>query len=498
MTAFFRFSIKKNVTRPSRPSLVYQGRMPWLLFFMLLTACIRVGPNFKSPEVEVQESWTEQSPHVALQPEIKIGRWWEHYQDDTLNALVDYALQQNYTLEAAGYRILAARANLGFAIGEYFPQTQQLEGSSIRTHISANAPNTLGIDRDFVDNISGLRVAWELDFWGRFYRGVQAAYGTYVATQEDYRDVERILLSDLVLAYVQYKTLQNRIAILERNIAIQYRSVEIAKVRWQEGYESELDYAQAVTLWKETEAQKTSLEIQLKRLLTNIATLLGLTLEQFHSYFVINAEPIHIPADVAIGYPAEILCQRPDLRRSLDLLFAQNARVGIAITDLLPRISFTGFLGLDCGSNTHLTDNQKKKQFFSRDSLTFFYGPDFAWPVLNYGRLENRVREQYALLKEQIALYRNQVLEAYKEVEDAITFFVKSLKESSDLKQSFKYSKRAVDISTLQYQEGLADYTKVLNSLQLQVTAEDTMAQAQGNIGLAYAAIYRALGATSL
>lgn len=468
-----------------------------LLMIFLLSGCLRVGPNFKAPETTTQTAWTEQSSKIARNKDIVIGPWWNNYQDEQLNALVEYALQQNYTLEAAGYRILAARAHLGFAVGEYFPQTQQLERSYFRRHISANAPNTLGIDRDFVDSILGLRIAWELDFWGRFYRGVQVAYGEYIATQDDYLDAQRILISDIVLAYVQYKTLQNRIAILERNIAIQYRSAEIAKVRWEEGFESELDYAQAVTLWKETQGQQTSLEIELKRTVTGIAVLVGLTTEDFLCQFALNADFIHIPSDVTVGYPAEVLIQRPDLRRSLDLLFAQNARVGIAITDLLPRISFTGFLGLDCGFDTNTTANRKTRSLYSHKSLTFFYGPDIVWPVLNYGRLENQVKEQYALLDEGIALYRNQVLEAYKEVEDALTFFAKSIEETEELEQSFKAAKRAVDISTLQYQEGLADYTRVLNSLQLQVSAEDSMAQAHGNIGLAYANIYRALGTFS-
>ncbi len=465
-----------------------------LLLILLLTGCFRVGPDFKSPVTATQESWTEQSPRFTMEQEVEIGSWWNNYQDDTLNDLIDYALQANFTLKAAAYRIIAARANLGFAIGEFFPQTQRAEGSLIRTHISANAPNTLGIDRDFLDGILGMRVVWELDFWGRFYRGMQVAYGEYVATKDDYQDVQRILVSDIVLAYVQHKTLQNRIAILERNVAIQYRSAEIAKVRWEEGYESELDYAQAVSLWKETQAQKTSLEIELKRTLTSIAILVGLSPEEFNCYFTIHSEPIHTPVDATIGYPAEVLYQRPDLRRSLDLLYAQSARVGVAVSDLLPRISLTGFLGLECGSDTHTTANQKGKHFFSRSSLSFLYGPIFSWPILDYGRLENRVREQYAILNEGIATYRNQVLEAYKEVEDALTFFVKSIEETSDLEDSFKYAKRSVDISTLQYQEGLADYSRVLNSLQLQVAAEDAMAQALGNIGLAYANIYKSLG----
>lgn len=468
-----------------------------LFFFvtlLFLTGCFRIGPDFKSPMAPTQESWTEQSLRLAINQKVEIGSWWDNFEDETLNTLIEYALQENYTLEAAAYRIIAARANLGFAIGEYFPQTQQAEGSFIRTHISANAPNTLGIDRQFGDGILGMRVIWELDFWGRFYRGVQSAYGEYAATQDDYQDVQRLLISDIVLAYIQYKTFQNRIEILERNIAAQYRSAEIAKVRWEEGYESELDYAQAVTLWKETQAQQTSLKIELKRNLTSIAILVGLTPEEFICQFTISPDPIHIPITAAIGYSAEVLYQRPDLRRSLDLLFSQNARVGIAVSDLFPRISFTGFIGLECATDCHTTANLFGKHFFSRNSLTFFYGPDFAWPILNYGRLENRVKEQYALLNQGIALYRNQVLEAYKEVEDSLTFFVKSIDETTDLEQSFKYAKRSVDISMLQYQEGLADYTRVLNSLQLQVSAEDAMAQAIGNIGLAYANIFKSLG----
>lgn len=383
---------------------------------------------------------------------------------------------------------------MGFAIGEYFPQTQQLEGFSHKVHLSANAPNTQNADIDYKDSILGLRIAWELDFWGRFYRGVQVAYGEYAATEDDYQDVRRILISDVVLAYVQQKTFQKRIRTLERNIQVQYRSVEIAKVRYETGYESELDYAQAVSLWKETVAQKVNLEIELKRVTTSLAILLGLTPEEFLCRFDIDAHPLSYPTDAAIGFPCEILTKRPDLRRSVDLLYAQSARVGIAVSDLYPRISFTGFLGLECASDTHSTFNQHGKHFFSRSSLTFFYGPDFVWPILNYGRLLNRIEEQYAILDEGIALYRNQVLVAYKEVEDALTFFAKSIEETSDLDISFRAAKRSVDISTLQYQEGLADYTRVLNSLQLQVDAEDRLAQAEGNIGLAYANIFRAFG----
>jgi NodT family efflux transporter outer membrane factor (OMF) lipoprotein len=461
---------------------------------LFLTGCIHVGPDFKSPKAPTESAWIEESDRLIVTPQVDVGPWWARFHDDTLNDLIEYALQENYTLEAAAKRIVAARANLGVAIGEFFPQTQQIEGSFLREHISKNAPNTLGIDRQYGDGILGGRIAWELDFWGRFYRGIQSAYGEYVASKDDYSDVQRLIVSDLALAYIQYKTFLQRIAILESNIAAQRRSSEIAKVRFEEGFDSELDYAQAVSLWKETEAQQTSLQIEVKRTLTSMAILTGLTPEQFLCHFTIDSTPIYLPTTVAIGYPAEVLYQRPDLRRSLDRIFSQNANVGIAVSDLFPRISFTGFLGLECATDTHSTANQSGKHFFSPNSLTFFYGPTFFVPFLDYCRFENRVVQQYAILDQDIALYRNQVLVAFKEVEDALTFYVKSIEGADELEISYKAAKRSVDISTLQYSEGIADYSRVLNSLQLQVSAEDALAQALGNIALAYTNIFRSLG----
>lgn len=455
------------------------------ILILLCAGCMRVGPDYETPPADTQDTWLETS-HITFRSEDgELSSWWHEYHDETLNELINFALQQNYNLEAACYRILAARANLDFAIGEQYPQTFQLEGSAIKTHISKNAPNVLNIDRSFWDIVLGLRVAWELDFWGRFYRGVEEAYGRYMASRDDYEDVTRLLISDIVLNYVQLKTIFQRIATLERNIAIQYRSVEITKVRFESGYESELDNAQAVALWKQTESLKEVLKVQEKAFFTSLAILAGLTPEEFACRFSINIKPLFVPSEAVVGFPAEILCQRPDLRRSLDLIFSQNARVGIAVSELYPHISFTGFLGFE---STQL------KNLVSASSLTFFYGPSFVWNFFSFGRLEARVREQCALLKAAIATYRNQVLVAYKEVEDALTFYARSIEETKDLEESFAHAKRAVDISVLQYQEGIADYTRVLNSLQLQVETEDQLYQAIGNIDLAFATIYRSLG----
>ena len=145
---------------------------------------------------------------------------------------------------------------------------------------------------------------------------------------------------------MELKTVLKRISILESNIAIQYRSVQITKARYESGYESQLDNAQAGALWKQTQSLKEVLEIEQKQFITSLAILLGLTPEAFSCLFNIDSEFMIFPEEAITGFPAQILCRRPDLRRSLDLLFAQNALVGIAVSDLYPRISFTGYFGI--------------------------------------------------------------------------------------------------------------------------------------------------------
>ncbi len=458
-------------------------KIAYFLIFLAMAGCIRVGPDYSPPATQQETNWTEHSEALIPNPQVP-ACWWYAFGDETLNEIIAYALIQNYTVEAAADRIIAARANLGFAIGEWFPQTFQLEASAIRYHLSKNAPNASMINRDYWDLILGLRVNWEIDFWGRYARGIEAAYGEYVASIDELQDIQRLLIADIVTNYVQLKTIIKRIKTLEINIAIQHRSFEITEVRFESGYESQLDNVQAGALWKETEARKNVLEIEKKRFYTTIALLLGLTPEELACYFDVELGPLQVPREAEISFPAQILCQRPDLRRSRDLIFAQNARVGIAVSDLYPRISFTGFIGFESTG----------KDFLSKSSLTFFYGPSIVWPFFSFGRIQNRIKEQYALLANQIALYRNQTLTAFKEVEDALTFFVKAMEETKNLEESYAFAKRSVEISTLQYQEGIADYSRVLNSLQLQVNAQDRLDQAYGDIGLAFASIYRALG----
>ncbi|NGX61820.1 MAG: Toluene efflux pump outer membrane protein TtgI [Chlamydiae bacterium] len=463
------------------------------LFFLLLvgfSGCM-VGPDFCPPEVSVYDEWLPCDNPLITCNSPPPCEWWEVFEDPTLTYLLSVAKEQNLPLQAAGMRILQARAERGIAIGEFFPQLQELIGNAERIHISKNAPNTFAGDRQYWDFISGLQASWELDFWGRFRRGIESADETLLATIADYQDVLILLLSEVASTYLTIRTFEERIGIIKQNIAIQERSLEIVEARWRAGVVTELDVQQARTLVYDTRSRLPLLENDLTTVQDALAVLLGLTPDHLICYLD-EPGPIPIPAkELGVGIPAELLARRPDVRSQFHKAAAQSARIGIAVSDLLPRISINGFIGLESSTSSTKLGNGG---IFNSDSITFFYGPSFAWPILNYGRLTNRVRAERALFYQTVLDYQNSVLVAYQEAEDGLSAYIYFHEQVDELDESVKASKRAAELARTQYVEGIADYTRVLETERSKLEADEQLAIANGNIALSVVALYRALG----
>src|SRR5262245_38730644 len=147
----------------------------------------KVGPNYQKPPAPVASEWIDSKSKGINVAASDIRCWWKEFRDPKLEALIDLAYQQNLTLRSAGTRILAARAQRNIAVGSLFPQTQQAVGDISRNAVSRNVANTpLDLKRFFDDNAVGLNLSWELDFWGRFRRGVEAANAELDASVENY------------------------------------------------------------------------------------------------------------------------------------------------------------------------------------------------------------------------------------------------------------------------------------------------------------------------
>jgi outer membrane protein TolC len=201
-----------------------------------------------------------------------------------------------------------------------------------------------------------------------------------------------------------------------------------------------------------------------------------------------------VPPEAAVGIPAELLRRRPDIRLVERDLAAQSAQIGVAKADLFPHFQLLGTLGFFTTDASGTKANDGIGGLFAGDSFRFLGGTGIRWDVLNYGRIKNRVRVQDARFEELIVNYENTVLEAAREAEDGITAFLQTQVAVKFLTESVTASKRSVDLSMIQYREGLVDYQRVLDTQRFLTEQQDVRTATAGDVATSLVAIYKALG----
>jgi len=462
---------------------------------LALTGCTALGPDFERPDPPAAEKWIEVENSKVETSEVNRGAWWSVLNDPILDRLVEMAYQQNLDLRVAGLRVLEARAQLGIAVGSQYPQLQQATAQGSANELSENAANQGGSDSFFYNYQAGFDAAWELDFWGRFRRGVESADSTLLASIASYDDVLVSLTAEVARSYVNMRTFEERIELARQNVKIQERSLRIADVRFRNGATTELDVTQATSLLRDTQASVPQFQIGMRQARDALGVLLGIPAQRVDS-IVGGAGKIPVaPESIAVGIPAETLRQRPDVRQAELQAAAQSALIGVAESELYPRISLLGSLGWQ--TSTHggsRANNADLGDMFESDSFTYLVGPSVQWSILNYGRLRNNVRVQDARLQQLLVNYGNTVLNAAREVEDGLAVFLRSQEQVKFLTDSVNASTRSVDLSLIQYRDGATDYQRVLDSQQRLVQSQDRWTVARGNISLGLVATYRALG----
>ena len=465
----------------------------FLAFLLLFSVagCTTLGPDFKTPEAPVAEEWTDVDPSMLSNQPADHPEWWTVFNDPVLNQLIETAQSQNLTLRSAGLRVLQAQARLGIATGSKYPQVQQLSGSVNEIKISENGTDNFPLlDDNFGLYNLGIGLSWEVDFWGRFQRGIEAADANLSASVADYNNALVSLSAEAARTYVIIRTLEERLLISQENIKLQEESLRIANVRFTNGATTELDVQQAVSNLSETRAQVPALRQALRQAKNSLSTLLGMPPSDLSD---ILGGPGAIPVaatHIAVGVPAELLRRRPDVQFAEMQAASQSALVGVARTELFPRFSLIGSIGYA----TSDTNSSSAGDLFDSDSLTYFAGPTFQWNILNYGRLKNNVRVQDARYQQAIVNYQNTVLTAYQEVEDAMVAFIQSQQESQFLKEAATASKKSTEIANIQYREGAVDFQRVIDSERTLVLQQDRWTNTRGDVALNLIAMYKALG----
>lgn len=333
-------------------------------------------------------------------------------------------------------------------------------------------------------------MAWELDFWGRFQRGIESADAAFMASVAAYDQAQVLLTAAVVDLYAIIRTTEQQLRIAADNVAIQQRSYEIARVLFENGADSELDMQQANTLLLSTQASIPGLETALVQGRNALSTLLGQPPGTVRSVLAEGSVLPTVPDNVAMGIPADMLRRRPDVRQAEYLAMAQNALVGLAEADLYPSFSLSGSIGV--ASNT--AGDANFGDLFSAEAVTWSAGASFVWPFLNYGRIKNTVRVQDARLQQALINYRETVLQAAREAEDAMAAFIGTRQQSAILEQTVASAIRSNELSTLRYAEGFSDYERVLNAQQALFGQQQRYVAIQGEIVRSVVALYKALG----
>ena len=439
---------------------------------------LKVGPNYKKPAAPVAEQWID-STDVRLRKESgDLSQWWTVFNDATLNQLVVKAYRQNLTLREAGFRVLEARAQLAITRGEFFPQNQSVSGSYSRNANGQNYTNSWSTD---------FSLGWEIDFWGRLRRAIASSSDQLDASVESYDDVLVTLLSDIASNYVDIRTSQERLRLLEDNVKVQQDILDWMKAREEGGKLLPLDIAQSTGNLEQSIAGIHSLNLSIRQSMNRLCILLGMPPEEIESQLGPGEIP-QTPPEVVVGMPAELLRRRPDIRRAERNVAAQAERIGIAQAALYPTFSLNGSLGYSANDFGDL---------FSPNSFGGRFGPSFNWNILNYGRIINNVRYQDAAFQELVVTYQNAVLTAQEEAENGIITYLQSQERKKHLDISVDNAVFARDFAAKQFMiggAGTGDFNRFAVIQQNLISQQDAWAQARGNIAQGLIQVYKALG----
>ncbi len=459
------------------PSLKVAGVVATAL---LLSACITVGPDYEAPEVVVSDEW-----HQALVDNMDTSAaaadWWSSLEDPKLNELIERAQSGNPSLAIAVARVDEAERFLGIARGQRVPDIDGTGGLT-RSKSQLNLlPNV-----DSVDEFGDARVGgtWELDFWGRVRRTVESSEATYEASVEAYRDTLVLLNAQVASNYIFLRTTQERLRLANENVLRQQETLRLTEARNRAQLAPELDVEQAKLNLASTEAAVPALESLVLQTINNLSVLLG---EQ-PGDLIAELLPLGMIPDppnvLSVGFPADAVRNRPDVRRAERNLAAQTARIGIATAALYPNFFLTGDFGYSGVGGS----------YFDNDNETWSIGPVFSWNLFDGGRVRNSIGVEEARTEQALAIYEASVLEALRDTENSLVAYATEQQRLQALDRSVAAASASADLVRTLYRSGLTRFENVLLTERSLFAQQDLQAISRGEVVQNVISVYRAVG----
>jgi len=448
-----------------------------LILSVLMSGCL-VGPDFEKPQFddlpdEFRFSDGRDSEEVNLV-------WWELFNDPVLVSLVNTALENNKDLLIAISRIEEARSFLVFTRADQYPRFD-LQGGANKGNFNGGL---ISSDPDEPNNTAFISpvVNWELDFWGKFRRASESARAQLLATEYAKNSVQISLISEVVGSYFMLLDFKERLRVSEQTLKSRDDSLEIIQKRFDRGVIPEIDLNQA-QVQKEITAAAVPIN---KRLIANTENAISILLGTFPQEIKTDLDLYQqtIPPNVPAGLPSSLLERRPDILEALYLIQAQNALIGVAVAERFPAISISGAAGAATNDAAQMTIN----------GFAWNIAAGLTGPIFTFGQDKARVEIEKARTEQTLYNYQNVVLNAFREVSDALVDIQTYREQLAALRNQVTAAKNANRLSKLRYDQGFSSYLEVLDSERAEFSAELDLSQSTQEYYNAYTRLYKALG----
>jgi multidrug efflux system outer membrane protein len=468
-----------------------------LLIVGAISGCT-VGPDYIPPQTPAPSQWSEG-------PASADGRkddhaWWKTFGDPALNRLIDEAAVTNPDLKQTIQRIRIARTQRTQAVAAGLPTlsghssvSRRLNSFSSPSGSAAAFGNTSGTGAggafgigDSLINIfqSGFDAQWELDLFGGIRRTVEAAEANIEAEVENRRALMVSLLGEVASQYIVLRANQQLLAVIRESLIIQQDALHLTRERQKAGLAADLDVAQAQAQVDATAAERPIYENQVKLTLHALSVLLDRTPGELTQRLQQPA-PIPLPENpAAADLPSELLRRRPDIRSAERQLAAANAEIGAAVAAQYPRINLAAFVGLQ---NTDITD-------FTLLGKSWSLASTLAFPIFNWGSIKANIESRKARHQELLHAYRATVLNAFKEVEDALASLELERRRQAQLQEAEAAEKLVFDLARERYLKGLTGFLDVLTAERSLLIRRLARIESQARLAGQRVALYKALG----
>jgi len=488
----FPATIRKGPSAAEVPTVKRpKGRAPrpiWPLtaaVLVLLAGCA-VGPNYKPPQTVVGSSFANAPTNAATTDETALATWWKGFNNATLDRLVERAITNNHDFRIATANLKEARALRRLTTFDLAPTVTGNAGYANGLLSKAAAPPGTPRDaREFELYDASFDATWELDFFGRVRRSVQAANAQVGSVEATRLDVLVSVIAEVARNYFELRGLQNQLAVARKNADVQTETLKITQSRLDGGRGTDFDVSRSRSLLHLTLSTIPPLEAAIQKTIYRIAVLTGQQPATLTSELT-NPEPLPsaLPA-IMIADPAALLRRRPDIRAAERSLAAATARIGVATADLFPRVTFVGSVGLQADTFAGLGKS---------GADTWNFGPRITWAALDLGRVQARIKAADARSEATLAFYERTVLTALEETEGALVDFGQEQSRQQFLETSAAASQKAADLAHQRYEGGVTDFLSVLDAERTLLEAQDRLAASQTLTVTALVTVYKALG----